>query len=140
MPVSRPAGLTRPSDRTAVQVSIRPPAMRSPKQLDQLQPHPLLFPVDEGKTIQPSYSSKISRFPSFSFRFSPSSLTEISRISTLRIFPVTVVGNASTNFQYFGILYVAICPLQNSVSSAPVAVYPLQSIVKAKTVPKVRFQ
>lgn len=36
--------------------------------------------------------------------FSPSSFSESSRISTLRIFPVTVIGKESTNFQYLGIL------------------------------------
>jgi hypothetical protein len=47
------------------------------------------------------------------------------------IFPVTVIGNVSTNFQYRGILNVAILPLQKARKSSPVRVTPGRSLTHA---------
>jgi uncharacterized protein (TIGR00369 family) len=49
---------------------------------------------------------------------SPSSATLISRISTLRTLPVTVIGNSPTIRTYRGILWWAIRPSQNARTAA----------------------
>src|SRR6185503_20534534 len=67
-----------------------------------------------GRSVQPDPQAVGSEAAACS----PSSATATSRILNFWTLPVTVVGNSSTNFQYAGILNVAILPRQNAASSS----------------------
>src|SRR5207253_6259679 len=63
----------------------------------------------------------------------PNSSMDCSRILNFWILPVTVIGNASTNFQYRGILKVEIRPRQYPSRSCSVALAPGFSFTHAIT-------
>jgi len=67
---------------------------------------------------------------------SPSSSTKTSRMQNFWIFPVTVIGKSLTIFMCFGILKLAIFPLQNLLISSGVVVASAFSFTNAQFLPQ----